>query len=174
MDMGLTDKKIVVSGAANGIGSSIFMYLLKEGAHPIGIDKEPLKNSELEKAINKTGIESSNQFYQADASNEKAIHEICKKLGTVYGLVNNAGLLGGDQSHGGRTLKAWDKMMNNNAKSAYILTEVTIPKMNQGGSIVNIGSLELDMAAPEVVLYTASKGAMWGMTVAYSTTLAKD
>jgi NAD(P)-dependent dehydrogenase (short-subunit alcohol dehydrogenase family) len=172
MDLGLKGKKIIVSGAAQGVGSAIFMALLKEGAHPIGIDKKALTNSELEEAIESQGLSSPVEFYEADITDESAIQGIYKKIGIVKGLVNNAGLLGGDQSHGGRTIEAWNKMMDNNAKSAFMLTEATIPKMTQGGSIVNIGSLELDMAAPNVILYTASKGALWGMTVAYSTTLA--
>ena len=46
MDLGLKNRDIVVSGAANGIGSHIFNKLLKEKAFPIGIDIESFKGFE--------------------------------------------------------------------------------------------------------------------------------
>ena len=174
MELELNGKKIVVTGAANGIGTAIFTSLLEEGAYPIGIDKESFNNSELEERIGSYNLPKDYLYYQGDVSDDEVMKPIYKKLGLLYGLVNNAGLLGGDQTHGGRTIQAWHTMMNNHATAAFISTELAIKNMNEGGSIVNIGSLELDMAAPGVVLYTAAKGALLGMTVAYSTTLAEN
>lgn len=90
----------------------------------------------------------------------------------LYGLVNDAGILGSDSSHGGRTLPALDTMMHAHAQAAFVATELSYPKMRQGGAIVNLGSIELEMAAPDIVLYTAAKGALAGMTVSYATALA--
>ncbi len=174
MQLGLKDKKIIVTGAANGIGSAIFQALLKEKAFPIGFDFEELRNSELEEKIKEYKISNNFDFFQADVCDEERLNYIFKThIKEISGLVNNAGVLGGDDAHGGRTNAAWDKMLNAHAKSAFLLTELSYPKMNNG-SIVNIGSIELEMAAPGVVLYTAAKGALLGLTVSYSTHLAPN
>ena len=177
MNLGLHHKKVIVTGAANGIGAAVFNALLREGAVPIGIDLEPFHDSELEKIIfpyNLEEFEGAYFFHQSDATNYSEMEKVLSPYNDLYGLVNNIGLLGNDSAHGGRSVESWNKVMNANATSAFILTELSYPKMQAGSSIVNIGSIELDMAAPDVVLYTASKGALLGLTVSYSTTLAPN
>src|SRR3989344_1473449 len=71
-----------------------------------------------------------------------------------------------------RNLEQWDRHMNAHAKTAYVMTEVCYPLMRKGGSIVNMGSIELEMCAKNAVLYTAGKGAVLGLTIGYAVTLA--
>lgn len=182
MDLGLCRKGVAVTGAANGIGTAVFMRLIELEAFPIGIDIEPMAGSELETKVREAAIHLGHAdrlftFYQGDASDEARMTEIFADIARtrtdgLYGLVNNAGILGNDTAHGGRTIAAWEKMMRNHAQAAYVATERAYPLMKEGGAIVNIGSIETVMAAPDVVLYTAAKGAMQGMTVAYATALA--
>ncbi len=166
-------KIVMVSGGANGIGAALVIRLLDQGASVIAVDTEPFNGSELEKQVTHDNL----RFFQNDAADWQAMEkifwdELSRKNLFLHGLVNNAGLLGGDASHGGRNLDAWHKMMRAHAQTTFVPTEACHPLMRKGGSIVNMGSIELLMAAPEVVLYTAAKGAVWGMTVAYATTLA--
>lgn len=169
----LEGKKIIVSGAANGIGSSVFHGLLQEGAFPIGIDLETFSDSELDRKISGAWkIGQHFDFFQGDASKMRMMRRILATFDRFDGLVNNAGLLGNDDAHGGRSIESFSKLMAAHAQTALVLTEITYPKMKNGGSIVNIGSIEVQMAAPNVVLYTAAKGALLGMTVAYATSLA--
>lgn len=166
----LQKKTVLVSGAANGIGAAVTRALLAKGAFVIGVDIEPFNGSELQRNEVYTYPPKPFWFFQGDVANPFDIEAVAGRR--LDGLVNNAGLLGGDASHGGRTLESWNKMMRAHAQTAFVVTELAYPLMKNGGSIVNIGSIELLMAAPEVVLYTAAKGAVWGMTVAYATTLA--
>lgn len=174
----LENKQIVVSGAANGIGTALFVELIKEGAKPVGIDIEPFDKSELAKRIAEYSgtwrIGQEFEFFKGDASDEQAMSQVFTSFQILNGLVNNAGLLGGDAKHGGRNLKAFDQMMAAHVKTALVLTELAHPRMSVSSAIVNVGSIEMIMAAPDVVLYTAAKGALLGMTVAYATTLAPD
>ena len=174
----LDGKQIIVSGAAHGIGTAVMTELINAGAMPIGIDIEPFDKSELERKIAeyssawKAGHEF--EFFQGNASKRQVMGQVLASFQQLHGLVNNAGLLGGDKGHGGRNSQSFDKMMAAHAKTALVLTELTYPKMDAGSSIVNVGSIEMIMAAPDVVLYTAAKGALLGMTVAYATTLAPN
>jgi len=171
MDLGLDGKKIVVTGAAGGIGKNIFMSLIKEGAIPIGVDIKPLRESEL---IDEWDYVKGLYFCK-DITNYSAMEELFQKIGkSVDGLVNNAALLGGDSQHGGRTSEAWDKIIGTNAKAAYMLIELLAPGMKKGSSIVNIGSTALDIIEKEAVLYTAAKGALFALTKSYAVQLAPD
>lgn len=173
--MAMYGKTFVVSGAAHGIGTAVTRTLLEEKANVIGVDIEPLKGSELERVVQSVQLRQPKvglRFFQHDAADMEAMGRALKGVGRIDGLVNNAGLLGGDASHGGRSLQSWNKIMRAHAQTTFVLTELAYPLMKNGGSIVNMGSIELIMSAPEVVLYTAAKGAVWGMTVAYATTLA--
>ncbi len=178
-------KRVVISGAASGIGAAIFVRLLESRAYPIGVDILPFAGSELllkMKSIYGYDVPVKRRLeftlIQADASckddfEKKFFKEFMVNFCSVGGLVNCAGLLGNDPSHGGRSLESFDKMMGAHAKTAFTLTEVIYPLMNYGGAIVNIGSIETFMAAPDVVLYASAKGALHAMTIAYATTLCE-
>lgn len=165
-------KIIVVSGAANGIGASITRELILEGAHPICIDKESFEGSELSKLLVEKTLGTDFSYIHGDAGDESAMEKAFKSIDKVDGLVNNAGLLGGDFSRGGRSLASLEKMFQAHVYPALVLTELCQPHMTKGGSIVNIGSIELTMASKEVVLYSTAKGALWGMTISYAISLA--
>lgn len=170
----LEGKRVIVSGAANGIGSAIFTGLVQEQALPIGIDLQSFPNSELEVRLSRIGASTKEfHFHSGDASDKEAMAKVFGLFDKVDGLVNNAGLLGGDNSHGGRSLASLNLLRRAHVDTAFVLTELAHPKMEQGGSIVNIGSIELAMTAPNAVLYTAAKGELLGMTIAYAVTLGE-
>lgn len=169
----LREKNIVVSGAAHGIGTAIVKALLEEGAYPLCIDIAQFTRTELKKTLRgKAHLGKDFTYIQGDAGNEFLMQDAFRNVDRIDGLVNNAGLLGGDKTHGGRNIKALQKMFKAHVYTAFVLTEICAERMPAGSSIVNIGSIELIAAAPEVVQYTAAKGALWGMTVSYATTLA--
>lgn len=176
MDLGLKDKTYVVTGAAQGIGVQIAANLLEEGCHVIGVDLKDLKGSELEGMLTgNMGLRKpqSLDYHQGDASDldlmKKYFDKFYRNQLSLHGLVNNAGLLGLESE---RNLEQWDRYMNAHAKTAFVMTEVCYPLMRKGGSIVNIGSIELEMCAKDAVLYTAGKGAVLGLTIGYAVTLA--
>jgi NAD(P)-dependent dehydrogenase (short-subunit alcohol dehydrogenase family) len=170
MELGLENKLIVVTGAASGIGKAIFMSLLKEGAHPIGLDIKHYKGSYLSEVWSGDGGE----YHQIDITDNLALEKLFSDVSHLNGLVNNAELMGGDSRYGGRTPEAWDKVIGNNAKAAYNLIELLAPKMNKGSSIVNIGSTALDVGEKGTVLYTVAKGALKAMTLVYAIQLAPN
>ncbi len=177
MDLNLRDKLIFVTGAAGGLGSEIVRSLKSEGAYPMGIDVNPLDGSELEKKLD--GKTDNFHFFCGDCSSLDFMEEVQRESvglygnSHVWGLVNCAGLGGGDKKYGGeRTLRNLDLVLRSHLHSAVLAIESFYPRMNVGASIVNIGSIEIDMTSPEMVIYTTAKNALLGMTVAYAVTLA--
>lgn len=167
----LQGKNVVVTGAANGIGANVFYELMIIGAYPIGIDIKPFEESELSEL--REYLIGKGDFHQADAADEEAVKEILKKYPRISGLVNNAGLLGSDNVHGGRNLQSWNKMMRAHALTNFVTTEACVPKMPPGSVIVNLSSIEAHMCSKDVVLYTAAKGAVAGLTMGYAVTLGE-
>ena len=93
MNLGLTDKVIIVTGGAKGIGEGIVSQLALEGAFPVIIGRNAKDNSlALEK------IEAAGGFgftVEAELSNpdecRKAVDAVMNRFGRIHGLVNNAG-----------------------------------------------------------------------------------
>src|SRR3989344_1353853 len=158
MEFGLKGKNIVVTGAAQGIGAAITRSLLDQGAYVYAIDLQDFKGSELSTMTTADEQKNSFVYHKVDASDLDAIKNIFdhnSKRTVLSGLVNNAGLLGLEPE---RTLEQWKRYIDAHAKTAFVMTEVCYPLMKEGGSIVNMGSIELEMCSKDVVLYTAGKG----------------
>jgi len=118
--MKLQNKSIVVTGVSSGIGSETVRTLRAHGAKVIGIDiKEPML--------------SIDGFFQADLGDEEAIDDLVSKLPQgIDGLCNIAGVPGTVPS---------DIVAKVNYVGLCDLTRKLLPKMNAGGSVVNVSSI---------------------------------
>lgn len=77
----LTEKKILVTGAAGFIGSNIIDFLIENGSSVIGIDN--LINGKMEN-INNVIDNPNFTFYKADIRDQTFLHEICKEIGIIF------------------------------------------------------------------------------------------
>ncbi|KUO02536.1 short-chain dehydrogenase [Streptomyces caeruleatus] len=84
-------------------------------------------------------------------------------------LVNNAGASGSGPV-GQAVPEVFDRMIAVNAKAPFFLVQNALPRMRDGGRIVNVSSLATRRAFPESLAYAMSKGALDTMTLA----LAKE
>ncbi len=154
----LTGTVAVVTGAARGIGRSIAHTLAANGAQLALCDR-------LGDLMTETAKEFDNDplVHIIDVRDPAAvsgfIEAIAERWGRVNTLVNNAG--GGfyaavmDVSAGGQTA-----LVNENFTSVTNLTRGCVPLMTNGGSIINITSVEVTRAAPGFGIYGAMKAAV--------------
>lgn len=158
--MQFTDKKVIVTGGANGIGKSTAESFLAEGAVVIVIDKEPPITSTIPERY---------FYFQHDVSDyqslQKAFKVIKEKFATIDVLVNNAGI----QTYGTVTDTSealWDKTMNVNLKSMFLCTKLCIPLMeqNENSVIINLSSAQAFNTQEGVAAYATSKAAILGLT----------
>ena len=118
--MNLSGKKIIVTGAASGIGAETAKEIKAQGAHVIGID------------INTPEV-ALDQFIQADLSDPAAIETAVEAVPAgIDGLVNSAGL---------PPTKDRVSVLKVNFMGLRHLTEKLIGKMNYNAAIVNMASL---------------------------------
>ena len=166
---GLLDGKIaIVTGGSKGIGYSIAERFTNEGAKVIICSRN---KSELSEAAAKIVCES----YQLDVSDSKGVKSMVewfsKKHGQLDILVNNAGLI-----RPGRisdtTEEDWDLQINVNLKGPFLMSNIFLPHMNEGSSILNISSTVGLRAMRGAVAYCASKGGVVNLTKAMALDLA--
>ncbi|KUO79895.1 MAG: short-chain dehydrogenase, partial [Vulcanisaeta sp. JCHS_4] len=102
------------------------------------------------------------------------IDEAVRQWGSVDALVNNAGL-GIMRPFVDVDEGLWDKVINTNLKSAYLLSRFAVPHMirNRWGRIVNMSSIEGLIGAAYNVPYATAKAALIGFTKALAAELAQ-
>jgi len=135
----LRGKRVLVTGSSSGIGAETSRVLTEQGASVIGVDVDKR-------------LDNIDEFYLADLSDESAINALVEVLPSgIDGLVNNAGL---------PPTRPASKLLAVNLVGLKSLTMRLIPKLNDGGSIVNIPSLSAMKAMPWAAAYHAAKGAV--------------
>ena len=174
MDIGLTGKTVVVTGAGRSIGQEIAVGFAKVGANVIGVDI--IDQGETGKRVEKAGGTWS--AHSADLADPNSLEETCNDIlaatSSIDALVNNAALYGGlkmmpmDKID----LEVWDKGMNINVRGTYLVVRYLMPGLIEAkGKIVNIASGSALRGSPGLMHYVASKGAVIGMTRAMATEL---
>lgn len=168
----LKDKRILVIGAATGIGRSVAQAALAEGARVVIAD---LAEAAGAAAVRELGPDCA--FERCDVSNEASVQALMDAavahLGGLDGLVSNAGL----QKAGPIetiSVSDWDSLMAVNARGVFLATRFAIPHLKAAGSgsIVNTASLAAKRGGPGIAAYAASKGAVMAFTTAAALELA--
>lgn len=168
-------KKIaIVTGASRGIGREIAKTLASEGILVVA----NYNNSEQKALGLKKELENANiniDIFKADVSiREEArslVEYTLKKYGKVDILINNAGI-SEYKIFTDETEEDWNRVMNTNLYSAFVMCQEVIPNMihNKSGNIINISSIWGMVGSSLEVLYSVSKAGMDGLTKA----LAKE
>jgi NAD(P)-dependent dehydrogenase (short-subunit alcohol dehydrogenase family) len=160
--MKLKDKVSVVTGGNSGIGFGIAEAFKNEGA----IGAITGRNQEtLDKSVEQLGKEFIG--LKGDVTNMDDLERIFKltfdKFGRIDALVVNAGgVVEGSQM--GTIAEVgeenYDQYMNLNLKSVYFTVQKALPYLNDGASVVLIGSSAGHRAAPGMTVYSAAKAAV--------------
>tara|TARA_B100000214_G_C23900826_1_gene596409 strand:+ start:417 stop:1157 length:741 start_codon:yes stop_codon:yes gene_type:complete len=147
----LNDKVAIVTGSARGNGKAIVEGLSAAGATVVAVDIIQQQNNCDNVLCDITDSEQLNELVK------NTVH----KYGKIDILVNNAGVsLGSNEENYPDDL--WEKTLNVNITAPFKLTKLVSDQMkNQNsGSIINITSLNAELAFPGNPAYMASKGAL--------------
>ncbi|MEI3800637.1 MULTISPECIES: SDR family oxidoreductase [unclassified Chitinophaga] len=158
----LKNKVTVVTGGNSGIGFGIAEAFRNEGAVGTitGRNQATLNSSVSALGNDFIGI-------KGDVTNISDLEDIFKttfdKFGKIDALVVNAGgIVDGvpmaaiDQV----TEDNYDRYMDLNLKSAYFTVQKSLPYLNDGASVILIGSSAAHRAAPGMTIYSAAKAAI--------------
>ncbi|WP_224069822.1 SDR family NAD(P)-dependent oxidoreductase [Arachidicoccus terrestris] len=165
----LKNKIAVITGGNSGIGFGIAQELKSEGAKGAIVGRN-------QKTLTSSAHQLGGDFIaiNADVTSltglEKVFQETSDKFGKIDIVVANAG--GGINGTVADTTEAdYDQSMDLNLKSVYFTVNKALPYMNDGGSIILIGSNAAHRAYPSFGLYGAAKAAVIYFAKAFSNDL---
>ena len=165
----LSGKRILITGAARGIGKSCAELCADLGAEVIAVD---LSEDELSNLVK----ESSGDIkpWVGDVTSSELADRI-RELDCLDGLINNAGTNRVGPMEG-QSPENIDLMINLNIRALYSLSQAAITPLKRagGGSIVNMSSQMGHVGSPNRTLYCMSKFAAEGLTKAMAVELAQD
>ena len=169
----LENKNIIVTGASGGIGNSIIKKLNEAGANILASGTRIEKLEELKKNFNNIKI------IKFDISQSDKIEEFIENAtnelgGSLDGVVNNAGITQ-DNLAIRMSLDEWQKVININLTSTFLMSKFAIKKMlkNKSGKIVNITSVVGHTGNLGQANYTASKAGIIAMSKSLAIEYAK-
>ena len=165
----LKNKVAVITGGNSGIGFGIAQAFKNEGVKGaiVGRNQETLASAAAQLGDDFIAI-------NADVTNladlERMFAATARKFGKIDVLVANAGA--GTTGTVADTSEAdYDKLMDLNLKSVYFTVNKALPFMNDGSSIILIGSNAAHRAYPSFGLYGAAKAAVIFLAKAFSNDL---
>ena len=169
----LENKNIIVTGASGGIGNSIIKKLIRAGANILASGTRIEKLEVLKKNYEKIKI------LRFDISQSEKIEEFIENAsnelgGSLDGIINNAGITQ-DNLAIRMSLEEWQKVININLTSTFLLSKFAIKKMlkNKSGKIVNITSVVGHTGNLGQANYTASKAGIVAMSKSLAIEYAK-
>lgn len=157
----LDDRRIIVTGAARGIGAAVMRAYAEAGAKVVGMDR---RLREGEQAVAALSQAQRCRFVACDVSSKAAVeHAFAEADAFLGGLDVLAAIAGLDRpAPADATEEAdWDLVMNVNARGTYLTNQAAHARMRaDGGSIINFGSIAGIRGLPDRAAYSAAKGAV--------------
>jgi NAD(P)-dependent dehydrogenase (short-subunit alcohol dehydrogenase family) len=167
----LRNKKVLVTGGAEGIGAAAILAFAAQGAQTIILDISEPSATALVEQIRGLGHPVPD-FHQCDVTDLKQLKaiadEVLARYGAVDVLVNNAASAGGmaRASTEQVTQEIWDFNIAVNLRHQFFLSQYLAPAMRKqkSGSIINMGSITWRIPAVGLPVYTTCKAAVTGLT----------
>ena len=167
--MRFVDKRVVVTGGANGIGRCIAEYFLAEGAQVAVVDTDAVSGRAL---VQRHG--GAVLFREGDIAEQAVqtsfVAAVRDRFGSVDCLINNAcvsrkGLLSGCG------YDDFTYVLRLGVTAPYMLAKLFLDAFAPGASIVNIASSRMFMSQADTESYSAAKGGISALTHALAASL---
>jgi NAD(P)-dependent dehydrogenase (short-subunit alcohol dehydrogenase family) len=159
----LNGRSVLITGGANGAGAASAILFAEEGAQVVIVDRDAEAGAQLVTRLQARGLAA--EFFCGDVSKpddaEAAYRAALGFYGRVDVLFNHAGIIL-VKPFLEYSLEEWDDLMNNNAKSAFLMCRLILPEMLERGKgvLVFTSTTGVRAATHMEALYCASKAAM--------------
>ncbi|MGZ2412348.1 NAD(P)-dependent dehydrogenase (short-subunit alcohol dehydrogenase family) [Sphingomonas sp. F9_3S_D5_B_2] len=173
----LKGKVALVTGADSGIGRAVAALFAREGAdvailylceHDDAAKSKQIVESEGRRAITISGDIGDKQFC------EQAVQQTVDQLGKLDILINNAGEQHPDEDIRNITEDQLKRTFQTNIFGMFFLTQAALPHLKEGSAIVNCTSVTMYKGSPQLLDYSATKGAITAFTRSLSKNLIKQ
>ena len=173
---GLSGKISLITGSGRGIGFTLARGLAQAGSTVILND---IDEARLEKAVDSFKNDGfKTHGFPFDVRDEEAVskqvQKIEKEIGVIDILINNAGI----QIRGALEefeVDDWKRILDVNLTGVFIVSKAVVQgmKKRKAGKIINICSIQSELARPTIAPYTASKGGVRNLTKGMATDWGK-
>ena len=170
----LRDRRILITGAARGLGRAFAEHAIAAGARVAVAD---ILEEEGRAAAREIGATFVPLDLASPASIQACVAHASESLGGLDGLVNNGAIT----SSGGKTLDeldvdVWDRVMTVNVRGTWLATRAVLPHLRASGKgrVINVASDTALWGAQKLLAYVASKGAVIAMTRSMARELGAD
>jgi NAD(P)-dependent dehydrogenase (short-subunit alcohol dehydrogenase family) len=153
----------LVTGGGSGIGAATALLLLERGAEVAVLDRDP------------AGAPDGCRLLTADVSDDAAVTKAAGELDRLDVLINNAGV-GAIGDVAADDDAEWHRVLDVNVVGAVRVTRAALPllRRSEHAAIVNTSSVLAVLGVPNRALYSASKGALYSLTLAMAADHVKD
>jgi NAD(P)-dependent dehydrogenase (short-subunit alcohol dehydrogenase family) len=169
-DARLAGKRVIVTGAAQGLGREFALHLTSLGARVLATDVRKHQLETVQAAARERGFDLSTAV--ADVTSAEQTRALAGRAGELMGgldaLVNNAGIVEGLTRRPFDEIpdEEWDRVLEVNVKGMWLCAKAAVPLIREagGGSVVNLASEVAFSGSPGLAHYVASKAAVIGLT----------
>ena len=172
----LTGRVAIVTGGNGGIGRGIALGLAEAGAAVAIFGRNEEKNLHVLAELKTIGVPSI--AVKVDLTDRAALEPACNQvesqLGGVSILVNNAGNVSLSGGVLNEKPEDWDNVIETQLNAVFLLSKLAAQSMlgQQGGKIINIGSMYSFFGSGLIPSYSAAKGAIVQLTKSMAIELA--
>jgi NAD(P)-dependent dehydrogenase (short-subunit alcohol dehydrogenase family) len=177
MNIDLTNRVAVVTGASRGIGRAIALALGGAGAKLALAGRDRSKLAESLELVRATGAQADT--YVCDVRDEAQVsrlaQDVMARFGAVHILVNNAGTaIRKDVID--FSLEEWRALTDTNITGVFLMCKHFVPHMKGRGygRIINLASIMAHVSSPGRGVYSATKHAVAGLTKALALELVDE
>ncbi|MFM9904147.1 MAG: SDR family oxidoreductase [Pyrinomonadaceae bacterium] len=162
----MNQKVAVITGASSGIGRAAGKIFAQKGYTVVAVGRNEKELSALVKS--NTSKKGSIKPHLADVTEltqlERIVTETVHNFGRIDVLINSAGIIKNGTIET-TTLDDWDKMMQINLRSVFVLSQSCVPHLAETkGNIINVSSVAGTRSFPNALAYCVSKAAIDQLT----------
>ena len=170
----LTEKVILVTGSTTGIGEAVARAAVAEGASVMLHGREEARAREV---CDELGEQSA--YFLGDLGDPQTparlVEATVERFGRIDGIANNAALTTRSNIDS-TTSELFDRIVGVNLRAPLLIIQAAVPhfRLQGGGVVVNIGSINALGGEPNLLVYSASKGGLMTLTRNLSSAHAEE
>ncbi|HET9142521.1 SDR family NAD(P)-dependent oxidoreductase [Actinophytocola sp.] len=165
-ELGVEGKKFLITGGTKGIGRGLVLGAAAAGGHVITCYRsEDESVASLVRELKETP--GDHHVIRADIGTQDGvtslIDEVRVRFGNLDVVVNNAGVIS-HIPYAKLPVDEWHRVIDTNVTAVFQIIQESLPLLNPGASVINIGSKSSEVGIPLRAHYTAAKAAIVGLT----------